>query len=374
MRLIIFQTVIITCFKPVLACFLNVCLKVMLNDDGTPKVFYHSTNENFTVFKKGERAGLSGKGIYFSPYQQNLYGRNSMPVYLKIEKPMTKANEPDGAREINSSGFKTKIIPDFFEKYPEYDAIIQRDEVVVKSPNQIKSATDNIGTFDKNNPGIRYSLDEPEEYNEEDFEDLATLDDEELRVYNKRGWALALFIDKDTNEDLKLLNEKFALLDKSIIDRTDNELGDGSIVVEVNNKIVLIGGTFEEPEIYCVFVINANNETESNGIKEQIYYEAKYFKRNKNSYADFLENVSYYEGKKYCRNYRAEDFSYYKGRNDTGERATLPSDFKNYGYTKQFQDGAGSNPKTGQGVSDGGVENSENKLSRLRTDEPLTTV
>lgn len=52
---------------------------------------------------------------------------------------MTKANEPDGAREINSSGFKTKIIPDFFEIYPEYDAIIQRDEVVVKSPNQRNS-------------------------------------------------------------------------------------------------------------------------------------------------------------------------------------------------------------------------------------------
>ena len=41
-----------------------------------------------------------------------------MPVYLKIKNPMTKANEPDGAREVNSSGLKTKIIPDFFEKYP----------------------------------------------------------------------------------------------------------------------------------------------------------------------------------------------------------------------------------------------------------------
>ena len=91
---------------------------LVLNEDGTPKVFYHSTNESFTVFIKGERAGLSGKGIFFSPYQQNLYGRNSMPVYLKIKNPMTKANEPDGAREVNSSGLKTKIIPDFFEKYP----------------------------------------------------------------------------------------------------------------------------------------------------------------------------------------------------------------------------------------------------------------
>ena len=60
---------------------------LVLNEDGTPKVFYHSTNESFTVFKKGERAGLSGKGIYFSPYQQNFYGRNSMSVYLKIKNP-----------------------------------------------------------------------------------------------------------------------------------------------------------------------------------------------------------------------------------------------------------------------------------------------
>ena len=45
---------------------------LVLNEGGTPKVFYHSTNESFTVFKKCERAGFSGKGIYFSPYQQNL--------------------------------------------------------------------------------------------------------------------------------------------------------------------------------------------------------------------------------------------------------------------------------------------------------------
>ena len=30
-------------------------------------------------------------------------------------------------------------------------------QFVVKNPNQIKSATDNIGTFDANNPDIRYS-------------------------------------------------------------------------------------------------------------------------------------------------------------------------------------------------------------------------
>ncbi len=315
---------------------------VMLNDDGTPKVFYHSTNENFTVFKKGERAGLSGKGIYFSPYQQNIYGRNSMPVYLKIENPMTKANEPDGAREINSSGFKTKIIPDFFEKFPEYDAIIQRDEVVVKSPNQIKSATDNIGTFDGNNSDIRYSKDDTID----DYPDLTALDDEEIKVYNKRGWANQLF----TNEDRKLLEGEFAKLKPVKTQRTDNVLGDGSRIVEVNNKIVLIGGTFAEPEIYCVFAINAANETEATDLKEVVFYEYKNYRRNKEALQSLFQYVQSCEED--VRTYRAEDFYYTKGQKDYGERAVLPSNFKNYGYTEQFQDGTGSNPKAGRDVSE----------------------
>ena len=38
----------------------------MLNADGTPKVFHHTTNSGFTAFRKGKRSGLGGKGIYFS--------------------------------------------------------------------------------------------------------------------------------------------------------------------------------------------------------------------------------------------------------------------------------------------------------------------
>lgn len=231
---------------------------VMLNDDGTPKVFYHSTNENFTVFKKGERAGLSGKGIYFSPYQQNIYGRNSMPVYLKIENPMTKANEPDGAREINSSGFKTKIIPDFFEKYPEYDAIIQRDEVVVKSPSQIKSATDNIGTFDGNNPDIRYSKDDTidNEYLEavknNDLETAQKLVDEAAK---ENGYTIKAYHGTTNQQEKSTWNDKMKWYDTEykhftvfkrqydeqaghfFNDDIDNAGGYGSILYSVYLKI-----------------------------------------------------------------------------------------------------------------------------------------
>ena len=70
--------------------------------------------------------------------------------------------------------------------------------------------------------------------------DLSTLDDNELRVYNKRGWTNELF----TKEVRVLLNEKINELNPKVRQKTDNVLGDGSRIVEVNNKIVLIGGTF----------------------------------------------------------------------------------------------------------------------------------
>ena len=131
----------------------------LLNADGTPKKWYHSTNADFTTFKQG--SGVLGDGIYFSDYAQRLYGKNTKEVYLNVENPINLRALPNGARNVNSSGIETSVISNFFEKFPQYDAIVdsRHGEIVVKSPTQIKSATDNIGTFERNNPDIRYSLD-----------------------------------------------------------------------------------------------------------------------------------------------------------------------------------------------------------------------
>lgn len=176
--------------------------------------------------------------------------------------------------------------------------------------------------------------------------DLSTLDEKQLKVYNKRGWANALF----TDEDRKLLNEKYNELNTKTKQRTDNVLGDGSRVVEVNNKLVLIGGAFEEPVIHNVLVINADNETEADIVKEFIRYESSDYRRNQNEYKEFLVYVQTVEGEEFVRTYSAEDFRHIKGRNT--ERATLPSNFQYYGYTKQFQDGRGDSSETEQGISD----------------------
>lgn len=60
-----------------------------------------------------------------------------------------------------------------------------------------------------------------------------------------------------------------------------------SRVVEVNNRLVLISGTFKEPIIHNVLVINANNETDAEIIKEVIYNASSNYRQNRQRYSDF---------------------------------------------------------------------------------------
>ena len=177
----------------------------VVNEDGTPKVMYHGSPNDFSVFdlKKARYSGTFGKGFYFtdSNSHASTYG-NLYEVYLDVKNPVeggipvnkkqlekfiaavadnedysienygtyetsevfnqvNKTNLFTALRDINSTA-----IGDFVEAVKlynsingtNYDGIISETETVVFSPNQIKSATDNIGTFDKNNLDIRYSL------------------------------------------------------------------------------------------------------------------------------------------------------------------------------------------------------------------------
>lgn len=119
-----------------------------VDGDGKPLVVYHSTNEKFTEFKAGEKDGLSGRGIYFSEYPLGQFGENVMSVYLKIHAPITRQTEMPGMRETNSAGIPTKMVADVLDQFPDFDGVINRMDVTVKSPSQIKSATDNSGLFD----------------------------------------------------------------------------------------------------------------------------------------------------------------------------------------------------------------------------------
>jgi len=139
-----------------------------VDENGEPKVFYHNTDNDFTVFdanKNGTHtdAGWLGDGFYFygDENEGNGYGHKKMGVFLNARNLYyASSEENEKLAEANnrdkSIAFRNKIEDE------GYDAVYYngdlRQEAVVFYPEQIKSATDNVGTFDAANPDIRYQF------------------------------------------------------------------------------------------------------------------------------------------------------------------------------------------------------------------------
>lgn len=128
----------------------------VVNEDGTPKVVYHGTNAEFTVFDNSmigssTQVGVLGDGFYFAETKElaKMYGEQVMGTYLSIKNPYYA--KPEEAFNIDAYQLEQQ----------GYDgAIMQTARGTIYSVfdnRQVKSATDNIGTYDKNNPDIRYS-------------------------------------------------------------------------------------------------------------------------------------------------------------------------------------------------------------------------
>ena len=165
---------------------------LVVNDDGTPRIVYHGTDSNFTVFDRNsfntnEPSGdYVGEGFFFSKSigTAKKYGSNIISAYLNIRNPLV-INTNEDAKNFRNTFFNMyqngdqeirDIIGgdyDYFSILEENPSMIRRElekrgydglidnlygQYAVFSPNQIKSSTDNVGTFDAKNPDIRYSL------------------------------------------------------------------------------------------------------------------------------------------------------------------------------------------------------------------------
>ena len=183
------------------------------NADGTPKEMYHGTsNSGFTVFNTyGGNFGLFGKGSYFTdnPEVADSYtkkGKGQNPgvygVYLSIKNPLdmdAKADANVWKTAFNNADLDTSYLDDIITNEDAFRALKgnlsdygyvrwEAEEIVTDliegmgydgithigggrygskdgprhrvfiafNPEQIKSSTDNIGTFDGSNPDIRY--------------------------------------------------------------------------------------------------------------------------------------------------------------------------------------------------------------------------
>lgn len=165
----------------------------VVDEQGRPLVVYHGTASDFDVFKNNgtnfEQSTLgyyftsgaiadTSKGIYYgstaSEYAQNaqrsgyseLDGANIIPAYLKIEKPI-KINA-DGWYSSNTAVDKQRSEIENIKSRRKNDGVISEYSnkkeggneqiLVVFSPNQIKSATGNDGSFSEDTDDIRFKI------------------------------------------------------------------------------------------------------------------------------------------------------------------------------------------------------------------------
>ena len=132
----------------------------LLDEDGKPLVVYHGTDADFTVFDRTKgRSSMDIQGMFFSPWELDAqgYGKKVGAYYINLKNP---ADEGTAYKALNmfkgqnNAGIKAR---DYLIKLG-YDGINNSgEEFIAFYPEQIKSATDNIGTFDGSNPDIRYS-------------------------------------------------------------------------------------------------------------------------------------------------------------------------------------------------------------------------
>ena len=131
----------------------------LLNEDGTPKVFYHGTNAEFWEFKAEEMSHREGS-YFFAENKEDAeaYGDNVYEVYLHGENLADYDNQPSEFYKFKSKREQVEWLKE--RGYDGWYADMDSGgwgELSVFSSEQIKSATDNIGTFDGESKDIRYA-------------------------------------------------------------------------------------------------------------------------------------------------------------------------------------------------------------------------
>ena len=117
----------------------------VIDENGEPLVVYHNARTLYTNFYN--KIDKNGR-LYFSPFKDKWSDRGNIvhSVFLNIKNPKK------GNTEIN----------DWYTPKNNEDGLILEannviEEYIIFNANQIKSATDNIGTFSRDNDDIRYN-------------------------------------------------------------------------------------------------------------------------------------------------------------------------------------------------------------------------
>lgn len=194
----------------------------VVDENGEPLVVYHGTTadqetkiwdertrsfnterEPFTIFKR-RVDGEKNSGFFFSDNQDNAggYGYNTYDTYLNLRNPLViDANganytdvEHDGARRdtygwagyAEKNGFDGVVFKNISDGVDIGSLAETNTDYVAFSPNQIKSATDNTGSFSESSDDIRFSIVSEAASSLRDEVDGVGDDAEKLKVVRRR--------------------------------------------------------------------------------------------------------------------------------------------------------------------------------------------
>lgn len=287
----------------------------VVNADGTPKVMYRAAGEGTGSVYVSDASGAAKGGAF--------------GVYLNIRKPLVIESVSDAAQlmdrirrmygedaaDRSDDGIRHALQND------GYDGVIamQADGGIMAMPfgsSQVKSATDNIGTFDRNNTDPYFS----KEVGQDTFDDkgIANYTEEQ---YNSFGWArVAGAISSAELDDL------YAKIQARPTLRTFKRSSRGEAVVEVNGKphttldtdnvFVFVKGTKTDFTISRVVRFDVATETEMDNIRRDLY----------EGRTCSVSYIGFYQKEGLAREYRAEDYSAFdayserRSNRETGRR------------------------------------------------------
>lgn len=143
----------------------------VVDENGEPLVVYHGTNSQWTtynpnLFGSATDEGYYGKGLYLSSVKGKAmqYG-NIMELFVNMRNPFIVGI--DNTLDMDESTRRGEIVNMFNrenapDELKQYDGVLYSgaegkfEEIVVPAANQVKSATNNVGTYSRTNDDTRY--------------------------------------------------------------------------------------------------------------------------------------------------------------------------------------------------------------------------
>lgn len=143
----------------------------VVDENGEPLVVYHGTNSqwatyNPNLFGSATDEGYYGKGLYLSSVKGKAmqYG-NIMELFVNMRNPFIVGI--DNTLDMDESTRRGEIVNMFNrenapDELKQYDGVLYSgtegkfEEIVVPTANQVKSATNNVGTYSRTNDNTRY--------------------------------------------------------------------------------------------------------------------------------------------------------------------------------------------------------------------------